>query len=77
MPDGREDAIIIEPNDVIATVVEYRPIYVNGDVSKPGEHPYRPQMTVRQAVALSGGFDVLHATINNPYLEVADLRSES
>jgi polysaccharide export outer membrane protein len=76
MPDGREDAIIIEPNDVIATVVEYRPIYVNGDVSKPGEHPYRPQMTVRQAVALSGGFDVLHATINNPYLEVADLRSE-
>ena len=77
MPDGREDAIIIEPNDVVATVVEYRPIYVNGDVSKPGEHPYRPQMTVRQAVALSGGYDVLHATINNPYLEVADLRSES
>jgi polysaccharide export outer membrane protein len=76
MPDGREDAIIIEPNDVTATVVEYRPIYVNGDVSKPGEHPYRPQMTVRQAVALSGGYDVLHATINNPYLEVADLRSE-
>ncbi len=77
MPDGREDAIIIEPNDVTATVIEYRPIYVNGDVSKPGEHPYRPQMTVRQAVALSGGYDVLHATINNPYLEVADLRSES
>jgi polysaccharide export outer membrane protein len=76
MPDGREDAITIEPNDVTATVVEYRPIYVNGDVSKPGEHPYRPQMTVRQAVALSGGYDVLHATINNPFLEVADLRSE-
>ena len=76
MPDGREDAITIEPNDVTATVVEYRPIYVNGDVSKPGEHPYRPLMTVRQAVALSGGYDVLHATINNPFLEVADLRSE-
>ncbi|MBV9431730.1 MAG: polysaccharide biosynthesis/export family protein [Hyphomicrobiales bacterium] len=76
MPDGREDSIIIEPNDVVATVVEYRPIYVNGDVSKPGEHPFRPQMTVRQAVALSGGYDVLHATMNNPYLEVADLRSE-
>ena len=42
---------------VVATVVEYRPIYVNGDVSKPGEHPFRPQMTVRQAVALSGGYD--------------------
>ena len=77
MPDGREDAIIIEPNDVTATVIEYRPIYVNGDVSKPGEHPYRPQMTVRQTVALSGGYDALHATTSNPFLDVADLRSES
>ena len=77
MPDGREDSIIIEPNDVTATVVEYRPIYVNGDVSKPGEHPYRPQMTVRQAVTLSGGYDMAHATASsNPFLEVADLRSE-
>jgi polysaccharide biosynthesis/export protein len=75
-PDGHEDAITIEPYDITATVVEYRPIYVNGDVSKPGEHPYRPLMTVRQAVALSGGYDVMHATINNPFLEVADLRSD-
>ena len=38
-PDGREDTVTIEPYDVTATVVEYRPIYVNGDVSKPGEYP--------------------------------------
>ncbi len=76
MADGRDDIVTIEPYDVTATVVEYRPIYVNGDVSKPGEYPYRPLMTVHQAVALSGGYDVGHATINNPFLQVADLRAD-
>jgi polysaccharide export outer membrane protein len=74
--DGRDDTVTIEPYDVTATVVEYRPIYVNGDVSKPGEYPYRPLMTVHQAIALSGGYDVGHATINNPFLQVADLRAD-
>ena len=36
-------------------VVEYPPIYVVGDVTKPGEYPFRNQMTVLQALALSGG----------------------
>ena len=55
---------------------EYRPIYVNGDVSKPGEQTYRPLMTVRQAVALSGGYDVVRLRMNNPILESADLQAE-
>ena len=59
-----------------ATVVEYRPIYVNGDVSKPGEETYRPSMTVRQAVALAGGYDVVRLRMNNPILESADLKGE-
>ena len=33
-------------------------------------------MTVRQAVALSGGYDVMRFRMNNPFLESADLRSE-
>jgi polysaccharide export outer membrane protein len=74
--DGRENSVAIEPNEVTATVVEYRPIYVNGDVSKPGELVYRPLMTVRQAVALSGGYDVVRLRMNNPILETADLRGE-
>ena len=36
-------------------VIEYPPIYVVGDVTKPGEYPFRSQMTVLQALALSGG----------------------
>jgi polysaccharide biosynthesis/export protein len=74
--DGRENVIVIEPDQVTAGVVEYRPIYVNGDVSRPGEQTYRPQMTVRQAVALSGGYEVMRFRMNHPFLESADLRSE-
>ena len=52
------------------------PIYVNGDVSKPGEYPYRPATTARQVIAVAGGYDIMHIRMNNPYLESADLRSE-
>ncbi|MGY8685937.1 hypothetical protein Q2941_50865 [Bradyrhizobium sp. UFLA05-153] len=55
---------------------EYRPIYVNGDVSKPGEYPYRPSTTARQLIAVAGGYDIMHMRMNNPYLESADLRSQ-
>jgi polysaccharide export outer membrane protein len=76
-PDGRESVVVIEPDQVTVGVVEYRPIYVNGDVSKPGEQTYRPRMTVRQAVALSGGYDVMRfRTNNNSFLESSDFRSE-
>jgi polysaccharide export outer membrane protein len=74
--DGRETTIVIDADEVTATVAEYRPIYVNGDVSKPGEYPYRPSTTARQLIAVAGGFDIMHMRMNNPYLESADLRSE-
>jgi len=75
-PDGRENVIVIDPDQVTASVVEYRPIYVNGDVSRPGAQAYRPLMTVRQAVALSGGYDIMRFRMNNPFLESADLRGD-
>lgn len=74
--DGRENEIMIDHDEVTATVVEYRPVYVNGDVSKPGEYSYRPLMTVRQAVALSGGYELMRYRMQNPVLESADLRAE-
>src|SRR3981081_4393175 len=74
--DGRENSVAIEPNEVTATIVEYRPIYVNGDVSRPGEQVYRPLMTVRQAVALSGGYEIRRFPMNNPFLELAELRAQ-
>jgi polysaccharide export outer membrane protein len=75
-PDGREAVIVIDANEVTTVVAEYRPVYVNGDVSKPGEYPYRPASTARQLVAVAGGYDIMRMRMNNPYLESADLRSE-
>jgi polysaccharide export outer membrane protein len=75
-PDGRETAIVIDADEVTATVAEYRPIYANGDVSKPGEYPYRPSITARELIAVAGGYDVMRNRMNNPYVESADLRSE-
>jgi protein involved in polysaccharide export with SLBB domain len=36
-------------------VVEFPPVYIVGSVSAPGAFPFRPGMTVLQALALSGG----------------------
>jgi len=74
--DGREAVIVINEDEVTTVVAEYRPVYVSGDVSKPGEYPYRPATTARQLVAVAGGYDIMRIRMNNPYLESADLRSE-
>jgi polysaccharide export outer membrane protein len=74
--EGREYPVILTPADIDVTVAEYRPVYLNGDVAKPGEQPYRPGMTVRQAVALAGGYDIMRFRMNNPFLEQSDLKSE-
>ncbi|MEH2516386.1 polysaccharide export outer membrane protein [Bradyrhizobium sp. AZCC 1610] len=74
--DGREVVIVIAADEVSTTVAEYRPIYVNGDVSKPGEYPYRPSITAGQLVAVAGGYEIMRIRMSNPYLESADLRSE-
>jgi polysaccharide export outer membrane protein len=47
---------LLRDASVSAEVVTYRPIYVLGEVSKPGEYPYRPGMTMLTCVAIAGGF---------------------
>jgi protein involved in polysaccharide export with SLBB domain len=37
-------------------VLQSRPVYVLGDVQKPGEYPFRSGVTVLQAVSLAGGW---------------------
>ena len=41
---------------VSVEVVTYRPVFILGEVAKPGEYPYEPGMTVLRAVAIAGGF---------------------
>jgi polysaccharide export outer membrane protein len=49
-------ANLLRTPSVSAEVVAYRPIFVLGEVSKPGQYPYQPGMTVVTAAAVAGGF---------------------
>lgn len=71
-PDGRDKVALIQPGDVSASVVEYRPVYVNGDVLNPGQHAYRPQMTARHAIALSGGVSTVRGRAATAGTEVVE-----
>ncbi|MER8825482.1 polysaccharide export protein [Mesorhizobium sp. M0938] len=76
LPDGREQMIVIKPSDVTAVIADYRPIYVTGDVLTPGQQAYRPLMTVRQAIAVSGGFSLLRSRANQVGPDPVDLRRD-
>jgi polysaccharide export outer membrane protein len=49
-------ANLLRSPSVSAEVVTYRPIFILGEVSKPGQYPYQPGMTVVTAAAVAGGF---------------------
>ena len=75
-PDGRETVETIEPDDVTVTIAEYRPIYISGDVARPGEIPFRPGILVSQAITLAGGYDIMRFRLSNPFLDTADMKSD-
>ncbi len=74
--DGSVQAYAIGLNEITVAIVEYRPVYVKGGVARAGEYTYRPAMTVREVVALAGGYDILPVKVSNPYLAAAEFRSE-
>lgn len=74
--DGREYPVVLSASQLSLMISQYAPVYVTGDVAKPGEQTYRPGLTVRQAVALAGGYDVMRFRMQNPFLEAADLQAE-
>ncbi len=47
---------LVRKPSVAVEVIAYRPIYVLGEVNKPGQYAYQPGMTVVTAVAVAGGF---------------------
>jgi polysaccharide biosynthesis/export protein len=53
--DLKEKKLLNDPS-VSVEVVGYRPMFILGEVSKPGQYPYEPGMTVLTAVAIAGGF---------------------
>lgn len=49
------EGYVLNPQ-VNVEVKSYRPIYILGEVNKPGEYPYNPDMTVLAAIAKADGF---------------------
>ncbi|MBN8943285.1 MAG: polysaccharide biosynthesis/export family protein [Rhizobiales bacterium] len=47
--------LVKAPNAAVE-IAQYRPFYIVGTVERPGEYPYRPGMSVLQAVSIAGGF---------------------
>ncbi|MBW9065780.1 polysaccharide biosynthesis/export family protein [Rhizobium herbae] len=46
---------LVEPPHVTVQILEHQPVYVVGDVNKPGEYKFHPGLTVLQSLAMSGG----------------------
>jgi polysaccharide biosynthesis/export protein len=47
--------LILKPS-VTVEIAAYRPFYILGEVSRPGQYPFRPDMTVLTAISIAGGF---------------------
>lgn len=50
-----DENYLVDPR-VSVEVLNYRPFYILGEVQQPGSYPYQAGLTVRQAVALAGGY---------------------
>ena len=53
--EAKTRSILRDPS-VSVEVTNYRPIFVLGEVNKPGQYAYQPGMTVLTAVSVAGGF---------------------
>jgi len=50
-----KQGFVREPHVTVA-VEAYRPFFILGEVTTPGQYPYVPNMTAESAVAIAGGF---------------------
>jgi polysaccharide export outer membrane protein len=47
---------LVNNPSVSVEILNYRPVFILGEVTRPGQYPYQPGMTVQQAVSMAGGF---------------------
>ena len=73
---GRELHTVVSPDELILRVAEYRPVVVGGDVLTPGSQAFRPGLSVRDAVAVAGGYDLLHVKLENPFVQAVQFKTE-
>lgn len=51
----KEKAKLLDMPDATVDIIAYRPFYILGSVTSPGEYAYRPGMIVLNALSLAGG----------------------
>jgi polysaccharide export outer membrane protein len=69
-----KDGFVMEPR-VSAEVLNYRPFYILGEVTRPGTYPFSSEMTVMNAVATAGGF-TYRANRGTVYIKHANEQGE-
>ncbi|PDT83704.1 polysaccharide biosynthesis/export family protein [Sinorhizobium sp. BJ1] len=62
--------------DASVEVVQHRPFYIVGHVMQPGEFPYRPELTVLQALSIAGGLRTREESIARFEREVIQGRGD-
>lgn len=72
--DKLSDGFLLDPK-VSAEVTTYRPFYILGEVSRPGEYPYASGLSVLNAVASAGGFSY-RANKRTVFIKSVDETSE-
>jgi protein involved in polysaccharide export with SLBB domain len=61
---------------VSAEIIDFRPYYILGEVTRPGEYEYSVGLTIEQAIASAGGF-TYRAKSNRVFLKRATQTRES
>ena len=56
MLEQRLSGGMVKNPKVAVNVAEFRPIYIMGEVAKPGRYPFEANMTLRRAGAVAGGY---------------------
>jgi polysaccharide export outer membrane protein len=64
--DKLNNGVLVNPG-VSVQVSQARPIFIIGEVNKPGQYPYQSRLNVLGAVAVAGGFTV---RANQKYVSV-------
>jgi polysaccharide export outer membrane protein len=58
---GLRSGYLVNP-DVRVSVAQYRPIYISGQIRRPGSYPYTLGLKVQEAVTLAGGLTEFAST---------------
>jgi len=67
---------VVYPESVMIDIVEYRPVYVAGGVLTPGSQPFRPGLTMQQAVSVAGGYSLFPARASSDPLYLIGIEKD-